>query len=70
MRWNINQLPLDGLLDCLVVTRATSSAQIRQWLSGQGMIALRTIYLLKQGIRSILPIDFYLHARDFIRARS
>ena len=70
MRWNTNRLPVDGLLDCLVCTRATTGPQIRKWISGQGMIALRTKYLLKQGVRSVLPMDFYLQARMLLRGRT
>jgi peptidoglycan/xylan/chitin deacetylase (PgdA/CDA1 family) len=70
MRWNTNPMPIHGLLDCLVVTRATSGAKIREWLSGKGMIGLRAKYLVKQSVRSLLPMHLYLQARGLLRARN
>ena len=64
MRWNTNSIPLHGMLDCLVVTGASRDEQIRQWLQGRGIRMLRTTYLIKQGIRSLLPFDLYLKTRS------
>lgn len=67
MRWNTNRIPLQGVLDCFVVTGATSDDKVRQWLQGKGLIKLRAAYLAKQAVKSILPIHLYLRIRSRLR---
>ena len=67
MRWNTNPIPLGEMLDCLVVTGATSDAEVRQWLQGKGLIKLRVAYLAKQAVKSLLPIHLYLKLRSRLR---
>lgn len=67
MRWNTNRIPLGDMLDCLVVTGATSDEKVRQWLQGKGLIKLRAAYLAKQTVKSLLPIDLYLKIRSRLR---
>ncbi len=67
MRWNTNRIPLGGMLDCLVVTAATSDVKVRQWLQGKGLIKLRAAYIAKQAVKSLLPIDLYLKVRRRLR---
>jgi len=67
MRWNTNRIPLGDMIDCLVVTAATSDEKIRQWLQGKGLIKLRAAYLAKQAVKSLLPIHLYLKIRSRLR---
>ena len=67
MRWNTNHIPLGGMLDCLVVTGATSDEKVRQWLEGKGLMELRAAYLAKQAVKSLLPINLYLKIRSRLR---
>ena len=67
MRWNTNHIPLGGMLDCLVVTGATSDEKVRQWLEGKGLMELRAAYLVKQAVKSLLPINLYLKIRSRLR---
>lgn len=67
MRWNSNRIPLEGMLDCLVVTGATSDENIRQWFEGKGLVKLRAAYLAKQSVKSLLPIHLYLKIRSRLR---
>ena len=67
MRWNSNPIPLPGMLDCLVVTRATTAVQVRRWLRGRGLVILRAAYVIKQGVRSMMPSELYLNLRSRLR---
>jgi peptidoglycan/xylan/chitin deacetylase (PgdA/CDA1 family) len=66
MRWNTNNIPLDGSIDCLVVTTTTSDSQLTKWLNGKGILYLRLAFLLKQILRTILPFHFYLKIREIM----
>lgn len=67
MKWNSNRIPLEGMLDCLVVTGTTSDEKVRQWLQGKGLMKLRAAYLAKQAVKSLLPFNLYLKIRSRLR---
>ena len=69
MRWNTNDIPLNGNIDCLVVTRTTSDSQFTDWLHGKGIIYLRVAFLFKQVLRTILPFQLYLKIRESLSKR-
>jgi peptidoglycan/xylan/chitin deacetylase (PgdA/CDA1 family) len=69
MRWNSNDLPLNGNIDCLVVTSATSVSQFSDWLHGKGILSLKIKFLIKQLLKTILPIRLYLKIREYFSKR-
>ncbi|MFN4873348.1 MAG: polysaccharide deacetylase family protein [Akkermansiaceae bacterium] len=69
MRWNTNNIPLNGSINCLVVTSMTSDSQFSDWLHGKGIIFLRIVFWLKQILRTILPFQLYLIIRQNLSKR-
>lgn len=66
MRWGNVPLPVQGRMDCLVVTRFTSNKVIAMWLSGKGLRFTRFAYHAKQAIRSLLPMGIYVKVRKLL----
>ena len=66
MRWSDNPTPLRGTLDCLVVHHGVTPETIGHWLDGKGMRAMRTCFLAKQLVRSVMPQDLYLTLRHML----
>lgn len=63
MRWNTNSIPLSGSIDCFVINHATTDTHLEQLMRGRGIFILRTAFLMKQMLRSVLPYSFYLKVR-------
>ena len=70
MSWNVSSIPVGGLLDCLVVTRAVSEAKVNGWLQGRGLHGLRMAYFINQTLRCVLPFSLYLKLRNGLLTRS
>jgi len=66
MRWRSNSMPLGGLLDCFVLTRNTTSTQVRRWLQGRGHLLLKAAYFAKQALRFVMPEGLFLRIRGEI----
>lgn len=66
MKWGVNRnLKMDDL-ETIALHRDFPIARFGKILDGQGLWRLRATYVGKQMLKSLLPINLYEHARNFV----
>lgn len=66
MKWGLNRTLRRDDLETIALHRDFPIARFGKILDGQGLWRLRATYVGKQMLKSLLPINLYEHARNFV----